>query len=87
MLDVLPGWVIDDRESVEREAEPYRHMSPQQRLRLLAAACRGAARLLRLRHDQESVLQQQDPLPESSLRALERLRREHSRGAPPPRSP
>jgi hypothetical protein len=66
--------VVDDREAVRREAEPYRHMSDEQRLELLAAACRAAARMLSLREDREKALTHSDPLPESSVRALKRLR-------------
>ena len=79
MNDALPGWIVDDRESVRREAEPYRHMTPEQRAELLAAACRGMARLLRIRDDRDRVLAHTDPLPESTIRALERLRREAAR--------
>lgn len=76
MSSTLPGWVVDDTESVRIEAEPYREMTPEQRGSLLAAACRAAARMLRSRDDAEAVLAHEDPLPESSRRALERLRRE-----------
>ena len=86
MSNALPRWVIDDRESVEREAMAYRQMAPEERLKLLAAACRGAARLLRLRGDRERVLRYVEPLPESSQRALERLRREFSRDQRSPSS-
>lgn len=74
MAALLPGWVIDDRESVRREARPYRDMGDQQRLSLLAAACRGAARILRARDDRDRALEYIDPLPDSSIAALKRLR-------------
>lgn len=73
---VLPGWVVDDRESVREEAAPYRLMTPEQRGALMAAACRAAARLLSVREDRRKVLNFRDPLPPSTLLALQRLRRE-----------
>jgi hypothetical protein len=72
----LPAWSQDNAASVRREAEPYRQMSREERLRHLAAACRTAARLLRSRPDAERVLRYVDPLPDSSRRALERLRQQ-----------
>lgn len=79
----LPGWVIDDADSVRQEAAPYLAMTPAQRLRDLKAVCRAGARLLRARSDAELALAYRDPLPESTLAALSRLRkqaRERSRG-------
>ncbi len=76
MSDCLPGWVVADRESVRREAEPYRDMTAEQRAGLLAAACRAMARMLALRADRDRVLAHEDPLPPSSVQALRRLRRE-----------
>jgi hypothetical protein len=56
------------------EVEPYRGLSSVQRAELLAAACRAAAELLRSRADAERAAAFRDPLPESSVRALARLR-------------
>ena len=67
---------MDDAESVRAEAEPYREMTPEQRGALMAAACRAAARMLRSREDAEAALTYEDPLPESTVLALARLRRE-----------
>ena len=75
MSEVLPGWVVSDAASIECEAAPYREMTPAERLRLLAAACRAGARLLRSRVDAEAAVTHRDPLPQSSLEALARLRR------------
>ena len=74
MLARLPGWVVDDATSVRNEAAPYRDMTPTERGALLAAACRSAARILRSRADAAQILELRDTLPESSERALERLR-------------
>jgi hypothetical protein len=76
MPGALPGWVVDNAESVRREAEPYRTMTPAGRAALLAAALRSAMRLLRCRSDARAALDHSDPLPESSLRALARLRQQ-----------
>ncbi|MCC6640364.1 MAG: hypothetical protein IT386_04260 [Deltaproteobacteria bacterium] len=56
------------------DAEFYRGLSPAERGRLLAAACRAGARMLRSRVDAERAAAFIDPLPESSIRALARLR-------------
>ena len=71
---VLPGWVTDDAESVRREAEPYRRMSHEQRMRHLSMVCRDAWRLAISRPERDAVLAYRDPLPESSVAALARLR-------------
>ena len=76
MVDHAIPWVVGDHESVVAEAEPYVGMAPEQRAVALAAACRAAMRLLGIRADRQRVLSHTDPLPESSIRALERLRRE-----------
>ena len=59
---------------LEREVEPYRALTPDQRARLLMAACRAGAELLRSRPDAERAAAFADPLPESTVRALARLR-------------
>lgn len=73
-LDALPGWVVSNRESVEREAAPYRGLSADERFRAMRAACRSAARQLRARPDRERLLAYRDPLPASSIAVLRRLR-------------
>lgn len=70
----VPSWAADDRESVRWEAEPYRGMTPEERGAKMAAACRAAAKLLRAREDRAVVLAYRDPLPESTVLALKRLR-------------
>lgn len=73
----LPGWVVDDRASVAKEAAPYRELTAEQRSALLAAACRAAARQLASRADRQRILAYRDPLPPSSVAILRRLREEH----------
>jgi hypothetical protein len=70
----LPRWTADERSAVEHEAAPYRRLSVEERARLTAMACRGAARQLRGRPDRERLLAYRDPLPESTTQALARLR-------------
>jgi hypothetical protein len=70
----LPKWVVDNRTSVEREAAPYRMLTPEERWRAPSAACRSAARQLAARPDRQRILDYRDPLPESTIALLCRLR-------------
>lgn len=70
----LPPWVVDNDVSVRREVEFYRTMTVSERAQHMAAACRGAARMLASRADRERVLAWVDPLPERTKEALKRLR-------------
>lgn len=74
MNRTVPAWVVDDVTSVREEAEPYRDMTPQQRATIMAMACRAAVRLLQSRIDRDRVLRHRDPLPQSTVVAMERLR-------------
>lgn len=71
---VLPKWATGNMHSLEDEARDYVFLTPAQRGVLLAAACRAGAKLLRARPDAARLLERIDPLPESSERALARLR-------------
>lgn len=73
MQGKLPGWVVDNRASVRREAELYRNMTPEERGARMAAAVRASARLLAIREDRLAVLQHRDALPASTVQALARL--------------
>lgn len=80
MTDVsLPGWVVDNRTSVLREAAPYREMTPEQRLKLMSTLCDEAMKQLNAREDRDAVLRFREPLPQSSVEALARLRAEFAR--------
>jgi len=74
MLSKLPGWVISNHESVEREAAQYRDMTVEQRLEILAGLCRTVPKLLEMNSQREFVIAYRAPLPQSSQRALARLR-------------
>jgi hypothetical protein len=70
----LPGWVTDNKTSVEREAALWRNRTEAERAAALAAACSAAAKILRARTDSPRVFEWVDPLPASSVAALKRLR-------------
>lgn len=74
MRPELPGWVTSNDDSVRREVAAYRDLTPAERARVLASACRTAAKLLAARPDAAEVLAFRDPLPESTVVALARLR-------------
>lgn len=75
MLTELPRWATTNDESVYREVADYREMSPAERARVLMAACDAAAGLLAARSDAAEVLAFRDPVPASTRRALDQLRR------------
>ena len=70
----LPGWVIDNKASVERESAEWRGRSDEDHAVALAAVCRASAKLLRARADRARVDEWTDPLPAHSVAALRRLR-------------
>jgi len=73
-LDRLPGWIVDNATSVRREVADQIGTSMIERWEATRRACRAARAILRFHARAESVLANPDPLPASSLRALERLR-------------
>jgi hypothetical protein len=75
MRGKLPGWVVDDVTSVLEEVEEWRGTTPAERWRLAQACARDAIWAARASGMAERILDQTDPLPESTLAALERLRR------------
>lgn len=72
---------IPDELDPAREAEFYRSLTPRERAELLIAVCRAGAALLRSRADAERAASYADPLPESTVRALARLRAEARSGS------
>ncbi len=74
MADKLPGWAVPDRESVRDEAAPYLNVSPEVRLRHLKMACRAGVRLARMQPSPARAFGYREPLPESTVQALKRLR-------------
>jgi len=73
-LERLPGWVVDNDTSVRREVSPYIGMTMAERWEVTRRCCRSARSLLRFHGDPQRALDHCDRLPESSIRALERLR-------------
>ena len=80
-MERLPKWAVGNRAAVESEAAPYRGLSPDERWRLVAAACRAAVRQLAGRADAERLRAYRDPLPASTVAALARLRAEYRRAS------
>jgi hypothetical protein len=76
MLSKLPGWVVDDVTSVREEVQAWRDLTPAERWRLARVCSRDAMWAARASGMQQRILDQVDPLPDSTLRALARLRRD-----------
>ena len=74
MLSALPGWVVDDVTSVREEVAEWANMSPAERWRLARVCSRDAMWAARASGMRQRILDQVDPLPSSSIEALERLR-------------
>lgn len=83
MLPKLPGWVIDDVASVREEVKEWRGTTPAQRWHLARACARDAMWAMRAGGMASRIASHVDPLPESSVRALERLRRDAGWGRDP----
>ena len=77
MAKTLPKWVLTNEQSVWREVERYRKMTPSERAELLFAVCRDAETLAKVGGREEFCHQWRDPLPESSVRLMARLRAEY----------
>lgn len=71
----LPGWVVDDVASVLDEVKEWRNTTVAERWRLARLCARDAMWAARASGMATRVLGQTDPVPESTLLAMERLRR------------
>jgi len=79
-LPKLPKWVVSNAESVRQEVEQARHMTMDERCEVLHRVCVTAARMAQADPERWEVLRKwQDPLPESTVNALARLRTEYRR--------
>ena len=76
MLRELPGWVVDDVTSVHEEVARWARMSAIERWRLARACSRDAIWAARVSGRRKQILETVDPLPDSTVKALERQRRE-----------
>lgn|GEM_PF-1292617 len=65
MLKKIPGFP-DPRALLEEEVAPYRDMTPEERGRDLAAACRAGAQLVLAHPDPAATLRYRDRLPAST---------------------
>lgn len=76
----LPGWVVDDVASVHREVRGLRDTTSAERWCMAIACAEDAIWALSVSDHAERALAYQDPLPDSTLVALRRLRREAAWG-------
>jgi hypothetical protein len=74
MLQRLPGWVVDNETSIGSEVAPFVSASDADRIEATRRCCRGAMTMLRFHDDPTQALEWVDPLPETSVAALARLR-------------
>lgn len=75
MSVTLPGWVIDDAQSIRDEVAPYVDATPEELWRLTEACARDALWALSVCDVPEAALAYREPLPASSIALLARLRR------------
>lgn len=71
----LPPSLRKERHTIREEVAWARGLTPEERLTVTAMLCRDAVTLLQMNPMRERVLTLRDPLPESTRRALARLRR------------
>ena len=74
MLDRLPGWVTSNADSVRAEVAEWRGLDRSQRWRLARLCSRDALWAVSVSRDPRRILDRVDPLPQSSVQALARLR-------------
>jgi hypothetical protein len=72
-LTKLPAWVVPNDISVEQEVAEFRDMPIAEKARIRAGLSRSLARMLAQRGD-PTLYDASDPLPESTIAALKRLR-------------
>jgi hypothetical protein len=82
MANKPPPWVVSNEESVRREVERYRGMTTSERGAILYAVCEAAGMLSADPERFERARLWRDPLPESTVRALTRLRAEYRKKHP-----
>jgi hypothetical protein len=74
MLSKLPGWVVDDDASVREEVSEWRGLSVPELWRLARLCARDAVWAARASGDPGRILERSEPLPQSTIAALARLR-------------
>jgi hypothetical protein len=70
----LPPSLQRDRHPLAEEVAWAKRLSPEERLAVVAALCKDAVTLLNMNAKREVVLTMRDQVPESTNRALARLR-------------
>jgi hypothetical protein len=73
-LERLPGWVIDDDASVRDEVADAIGKSPEQLWEMTRSCARSSVWTLRFHTEPLAALDHRDPLPESTVAAMRRLR-------------
>ena len=71
---VLPPSLRKELHSIEEEVAEFREMTPEQRLGVLDSLCRDAAVQAALQSRVGRLREWEEPLPDSTVRALIRLR-------------
>ncbi|MCO5171714.1 MAG: hypothetical protein M9894_35880 [Planctomycetes bacterium] len=71
----LERHALPEREAVRADAAPYVDLTPEERGRHLAAACRAAADAVRASPFREAILARRDPPHPSYAALVRRLRR------------
>lgn len=79
---MLPRWVTSNAESVRAETEKSRLQTPAQRWAEVVSACEMLKLYWGLPGYPERIKAAADPVPESTVAALARLRAEFRRGRP-----
>lgn len=70
----LPPALDKKRHPISEEVAFSRSLTPEQRLEILAKVCRADLEILKLNGHKQELLRNRDPLPPSTITALERLR-------------
>jgi len=76
MLAKLPGWIVEDEESVRAEVAEWIGTTAAERWKLAKLCAKDAVWAARLSGNRERILSSEDPLPASTIAALARLRAE-----------
>jgi hypothetical protein len=76
VLNKLPGWAIDNDASVREEVAEWKGKTPLELWRLARLCSRDAMWAARASGNPRRILEHVDPLPDSTLAALARLRAE-----------
>jgi hypothetical protein len=71
----LPNWVVDDVASVRAEVAEWAGLTDAERLQLAKLCAQDVLWAARASGDPRRILDRVDPLPESTQRALARLRK------------